>query len=36
MNKYKENEVVFNTVQNILPDLPPENIVVMFDAIKDL
>jgi len=26
---------VFNTVHNILPDVPPENIVAMFDAIRD-
>lgn len=26
---------VFNTVHNILPDVPPENIVVMFDAVKE-
>ena len=25
---------VFNTVHNILPDVPPENVVAMFDAIK--
>ncbi|TKG93916.1 methyltransferase [Puteibacter caeruleilacunae] len=25
---------VFNTVHNILPDVPPENIVAMFDAVK--
>ena len=25
---------VFNTVHNILPDVPPENIVAMMDAIK--
>ncbi len=25
---------VFNTVHNILPDVPPENIVAMFDAIN--
>lgn len=25
---------VFNTVHNILPDVPPENIVAMFEAIK--
>ena len=24
---------VFNTVHNILPDVPPENIVAMFEAI---
>ena len=26
---------VFNTVHNILPDVPPENIVAMFDAIHE-
>jgi len=26
---------VFNTVHNILPDVPPENIVAMFDAINE-
>jgi len=26
---------VFNTVHNILPDVPPENIVAMFDAIDE-
>lgn len=26
---------VFNTVHNILPDVPPENIVAMFEAIKE-
>jgi len=26
---------VFNTVHNILPDVPPENIVAMFDAIAE-
>lgn len=25
---------VFNTVHNILPDVPPENIIAMFDAVK--
>ncbi|TWT76596.1 methylcobalamin:coenzyme M methyltransferase [Planctomycetes bacterium CA13] len=25
---------IFNTVHNILPDVPPENIVAMFDALK--
>jgi uroporphyrinogen decarboxylase len=24
---------VFNTIHNILPDVPPENIVAMFDAV---
>jgi uroporphyrinogen decarboxylase len=26
---------IFNTVHNILPDVPPENIVAMFDAVKE-
>jgi len=26
---------VFNTVHNILPDVPPENIVAMFEAIEE-
>jgi uroporphyrinogen decarboxylase len=26
---------VFNTIHNILPDVPPENIVAMFDAIEE-
>jgi uroporphyrinogen decarboxylase len=26
---------VFNTVHNILPDVPPENIVAMFKAVKE-
>ena len=26
---------VFNTIHNILPDVPPENIVAMFDAINE-
>ena len=26
---------VFNTIHNILPDVPPENIVAMFDAIRE-
>ena len=26
---------VFNTVHNIMPDVPPENIVAMFNAIKE-
>lgn len=26
---------VFNTVHNILPDVPPQNILAMFDAVKD-
>ncbi len=26
---------VFNTVHNILPDVPPENIVAMYDALRE-
>ena len=26
---------VFNTVHNILPDVPPENIVAMYDAVDE-
>jgi uroporphyrinogen decarboxylase len=26
---------VFNTVHNILPDVPPQNIVAMYDAVRD-
>ncbi|NVM05138.1 MAG: hypothetical protein HWN67_22650 [Candidatus Helarchaeota archaeon] len=26
---------VFNSIHNILPDVPPENIVAMFEAVKD-
>lgn len=26
---------VFNTVHNILPDVPPQNIIAMFEAIKE-
>lgn len=26
---------VFNTIHNILPDVPPENLVAMFDAIEE-
>lgn len=26
---------VFNTVHNILPDVPPENVVAMYDAIRE-
>jgi uroporphyrinogen decarboxylase len=26
---------VFNTVHNILPDVPPENILTMFDAVRE-
>lgn len=26
---------VFNTIHNIMPDVPPENIVAMFEAIDE-
>jgi len=26
---------IFNTIHNILPDVPPENIVAMFEAIDE-
>lgn len=26
---------VFNTVHNILPDVPSQNILAMFDAVKE-
>ena len=26
---------VFNTVHNILPDVPPQNVLAMFDAVKE-
>jgi uroporphyrinogen decarboxylase len=26
---------VFNTIHNILPDVPPQNIVAMFDAVYE-
>jgi uroporphyrinogen decarboxylase len=26
---------VFNTVHNIMPDVPPENIIAMFEAIDE-
>jgi uroporphyrinogen decarboxylase len=26
---------VYNTVHNILPDVPPENVMTLFEAIKD-
>jgi len=26
---------VFNPVHNILPEVPPENIVAMFDAVEE-
>jgi uroporphyrinogen decarboxylase len=25
---------VFNTIHNILPDVPPQNVIAMFDAVK--
>ena len=26
---------VFNTVHNILPDVPPQNVVAMFEAVDE-
>lgn len=26
---------VFNTVHNIMPDVPPQNVIAMFDAVRD-
>jgi len=26
---------VFNTIHNIMPDVPPENLVAMFDAVEE-
>ena len=26
---------IFNTVHNILPDVPPENVVALFDAVRE-
>ena len=31
----KDGGFVFNTVHNIMPDVPPENIVAMFEAIEE-
>ncbi len=31
----KRGGFVFNTVHNILPDVPPQNIIAMFDAVKE-
>jgi len=31
----KDGGYVFNTVHNILPDVPPENIVAMFEAVQE-
>jgi len=31
----KDGGFVFNTVHNIMPDVPPENIIAMFDAVKE-
>ncbi len=31
----KDGGFVFNTVHNIMPDVPPGNIIAMFDAIKE-
>lgn len=31
----KDGGFVFNTVHNILPDVPPENVLAMFEAIEE-
>ena len=31
----KDGGFVFTTVHNIMPDVPPENIVAMYDAVKE-
>jgi uroporphyrinogen decarboxylase len=31
----RDGGFVFNPVHNILPDVPPENIIAMFDAVSD-
>ena len=31
----KEGGFVFNTVHNILPDVPPENIIALFEAVQE-
>ncbi|MEI6141258.1 MAG: uroporphyrinogen decarboxylase family protein [Mariniphaga sp.] len=31
----KDGGFVFNTVHNILPDVPPENIIAMYDAVRE-
>jgi uroporphyrinogen decarboxylase len=31
----KDGGYVFNTVHNILPDVPPENIIAMFEAVHE-
>ena len=31
----KDGGFVFNTVHNIMPDVPPENIIAMFEAIQE-
>lgn len=32
---HKDGGFVFNTVHNILPDVPPENIMAMFEVIRE-
>ena len=31
----KEGGFIFNTVHNILPDVPPQNIITMFNAVTE-
>ncbi|MEI6138869.1 MAG: uroporphyrinogen decarboxylase family protein [Mariniphaga sp.] len=32
----KDGGYVFNTVHNIMPDVPPQNIIAMFEALEEL
>ena len=32
---YKDGGFIFNTEHNILPDVPPENIMAMYKAVED-
>ncbi len=32
---FKEGGFVFNQVHNIMPDVPPENVVAMFEAVRE-
>ena len=30
-----KSKQLLNTVHNILPDVPPQNVLAMFDAVKE-
>lgn len=32
---YKDGGFIFNTEHNILPDVPPENVMAMYRAVED-